>query len=67
MNTDLKIITMRDVRPEKVEFLWKPYIPKSKISLIQGDANQEGHGQGGQGGQAAALSTLSASPGKEAV
>jgi RecA-family ATPase len=34
---ELKIITMRDVKPEPVEYLWKPYLPAGKISLIQGD------------------------------
>lgn len=34
---DLKIITMRDVAAERVEFLWKPYIPSGKITIVQGD------------------------------
>ena len=33
----LKIVTMRDVKPEPVEWLWEPYIPAGKISIIQGD------------------------------
>jgi RecA-family ATPase len=33
----LKIITMRDVKPETVEWLWEPYIPYGKITLLQGD------------------------------
>lgn len=32
-----KIITMRDVTPEQVQWLWKPYIPLGKITVIQGD------------------------------
>jgi len=32
-----KIITMRDVQPEQVKWLWKPYIPLGKITVIQGD------------------------------
>jgi len=35
--TDLKIITMRDVKTERVEWLWKPYIPLGKIVIVQGD------------------------------
>ena len=37
MTPTLKIITMRDVVPEQVKWLWEPYIPYGKISLIQGD------------------------------
>ncbi len=34
---DLKIITMRDIVSEDVEWLWKPYLPLGKISIVQGD------------------------------
>lgn len=34
---DLKIITMRDVETEQVQFLWRPYIPSGKITIVQGD------------------------------
>ena len=34
---ELKIITMRDIVTEQVQFLWKPYIPCGKIVIIQGD------------------------------
>ena len=34
---DLKIITMRDIEAEQVSWLWKPYIPLGKISIVQGD------------------------------
>ena len=33
----LKIITMQDVQAEPAEFLWEPYIPHGKISIVQGD------------------------------
>jgi KaiC/GvpD/RAD55 family RecA-like ATPase len=36
---DFKIITIRDVVAEQVQFLWNPYIPLSKVSIIQGDPN----------------------------
>ena len=38
MTPKLKIITMRDVVPEQVEWLWEPYIPFGKITVIQGDS-----------------------------
>lgn len=34
---ELKIITMRDVETKQVQFLWNPYIPAGKISIVQGD------------------------------
>ena len=33
----LKILTMSDIESEQVEWLWEPYIPLGKISIIQGD------------------------------
>ena len=34
---ELKIITMRDIEAEQVSWLWKPYIPQGKITIVQGD------------------------------
>jgi len=34
---ELNIITMEDIQSEPVEFLWQPYIPLGKISIVQGD------------------------------
>ena len=34
---ELRIITMSDIVPENVEWLWEPYIPQGRISIIQGD------------------------------
>lgn len=34
---ELKIIKMSDVETEKVEWLWYPYIPYGKLTIIQGD------------------------------
>jgi len=34
---ELKIITMRDIERESVKWLWEPYIPQGKITIIQGD------------------------------
>ena len=33
----IKLICLADVVPEKVEFLWRPYIPKGKLTLLEGD------------------------------
>lgn len=33
----LKFVCMADVEPEEVHWLWEPYIPKGKITLLEGD------------------------------
>lgn len=33
----LKIINMEDIRAEPVDWLWQPYIPLGKITIVQGD------------------------------
>ena len=35
--SNLKIITMRDIEAENVQWLWEPYIPRGKIMVVQGD------------------------------
>lgn len=37
---DLKIICMEDVQRQEVEWLWYPYIPYGKITIIQGDPGE---------------------------
>jgi len=37
---DLKILTMSDVQTESVNWLWRPYLPSGKISIIQGDPGE---------------------------
>ena len=37
MMGELKIITLRDVQTESVDWLWKPYLPAGKITIVQGD------------------------------
>jgi RecA-family ATPase len=37
---ELRIITMSDIVAEPVNFLWKPYISRGKISIIQGDPGE---------------------------
>lgn len=34
---ELKIVTMRDIEAEPVHWLWEPYVPAGKITIIQGD------------------------------
>jgi len=31
---------MQDVKAEKVEWLWHPYVPKSKVTLVEGDPGE---------------------------
>ena len=33
---ELKLINLEDVQIEEVEWLWKPYIPKGKVTLVRG-------------------------------
>lgn len=37
---NLKIINMADVETKKVKFLWYPYIPYGKLTIIQGDPGE---------------------------
>jgi len=37
---DLKLINMNDVELQEVEWLWKPYIPSGKVTIIQGDPGE---------------------------
>ncbi|MCL2774906.1 MAG: AAA family ATPase, partial [Oscillospiraceae bacterium] len=34
---NLKIFSIQDVEAEPVSWLWEPYIPYGKITIIQGD------------------------------
>lgn len=38
--TDLKLIKMEDVVSKEVDWLWYPYIPYGKITVIEGDPEQ---------------------------
>ena len=38
--TDLKLIKMEDVVSKEVDWLWYPYIPYGKITVIEGDPGQ---------------------------
>jgi 5S rRNA maturation endonuclease (ribonuclease M5) len=34
---EVKLLCMAGVKAEKVDWLWKPYIPKGKVTLVEGD------------------------------
>ena len=38
--TTLQIINMQDVEAKEVKWLWYPYIPYGKITIIQGDPGE---------------------------
>lgn len=40
IKTELKLINMKDVEVKEVEWLWKPYIPSGKITILQGDPGE---------------------------
>ena len=40
MKTELKLISMRDVQAEAVQWLWYPYIPRGKLTIVQGDPGE---------------------------
>ena len=33
---ELKLINLEDVKPVEVQWLWKPYLPKGKVSILRG-------------------------------
>ena len=37
---ELEIVKLSDVELQKVQWLWKPYIPFGKITIIQGDPGE---------------------------
>lgn len=39
-NKDLRIINMEDIEATEVKWLWYPYIPYGKITIIQGDPGE---------------------------
>ena len=40
MDSKLKIISMDTVKAEEIKWLWKPYIPFGKLTIIQGDPGE---------------------------
>lgn len=37
MKSDLKLISMDEIQTEEVKWLWYPYIPLGKLTIVQGD------------------------------
>lgn len=37
VNAPLEIIKASDIKPKEVKWLWYPYIPFGKVTLLQGD------------------------------
>ena len=40
MKQQLKLLTMSDIQAEDVRWLWRPYLPRGKITIIQGDPGE---------------------------
>ena len=40
MKNELKLISMDTVEAENVQWLWYPYIPLGKITIVQGDPGE---------------------------
>ena len=40
MNCELKLINIEDIKCENVEWLWYPFVPYGKITIIQGDPGE---------------------------
>lgn len=40
LNCELKLINMEDIKCENVEWLWYPFVPYGKITIIQGDLGE---------------------------
>ncbi len=40
MDTKVKIISMDEIQAEEIKWLWKPYIPFGKLTIVQGDPGE---------------------------
>lgn len=40
MRNDLKLISMEDVQAEEMQWLWYPYIPLGKLTIVQGNPDE---------------------------
>jgi archaellum biogenesis ATPase FlaH len=40
MTKNLRLISMSDVQAEEVKWIWYPYIPRGKVTIIQGDPGE---------------------------
>ena len=39
-NTPLRLISMSEINAEEVQWLWYPYIPLGKLTILQGDPGE---------------------------
>ncbi len=37
---ELKIISLSEIKTEEVKWLWYPYIPFGKVTIVQGDPGE---------------------------
>jgi len=40
VKNELKLITMSDIEAEEVRWIWYPYLPRGKITIVQGDPGE---------------------------
>ena len=40
MKPDLKLISMGEIKAEEVKWLWYPYLPRGKLTIVQGDPGE---------------------------
>ena len=40
MKSDLKLISMGEIKTEEVKWLWYPYLPRGKLTIVQGDPGE---------------------------
>ena len=40
MIQQLRLISMSDIQVEEVKWIWYPYIPRGKITIVQGDPGE---------------------------
>ena len=40
MKHDLRLISMEEIQAEEVKWLWYPYLPRGKLTIVQGDPGE---------------------------
>ena len=40
MKHDLKLFSMEEIQAEEVKWLWYPYLPRGKLTIVQGDPGE---------------------------
>mgnify|MGYP000128622664 CR=1 FL=1 len=43
MTPDLKLISMDEIKAEEVKWLWYPYLPRGKLTIVQGGPGEARH------------------------